>query len=192
MAELKIVRMSVDEFFSWQPRQEKLYELVDGVPVLSLKMMSGATLRHDRVTVSVIAELFGQLKGSGCRPTTSDVAVQIPHGNIRRPDITVDCGQAKSDRELVAASPRAVFEVLSPSTLSFDRFRKLEEYKTVESIAAIVLIDTEAPQVTVHRRRGGRWLSETHEGLKAAIDLSSEIGAVVSLADVYDGVAFDA
>ena len=191
MAELKIERMTPEEFFAWQLRQEKLYELVDGCPVLPLKMMSGATLRHDRVTVNLIASLFAQLRGSRCRPTTSDVAVRIPKGNIRRPDITIECGEAKSDRELVAAEPRVVIEVLSPSTLSFDRFRKLEEYKTVESLAAILLVDTEAAQVTVHRRQDGNWLAITHEGLESVIELPG-VNASIRLADMYDGVTFDA
>jgi Uma2 family endonuclease len=189
MAERKIARMSVDEFLDWQLRQDKLYELVDGVPVLPLKMMSGATLRHDRVTINVILQLGNQLKGTGYRPTTSDVAIRIPNGNIRRPDITIECGVAKSDRELTAAEPRIVIEVLSPSTLSFDRFRKLEEYKTVQSLRVVLLIDTEAPQVTVHRRDGQVWGSETLEGLDGVVALP-EVGAAVALKDLYDGVEF--
>jgi hypothetical protein len=29
--------MSQDEFFAWQERQDRLYELVDGAPILPLK-----------------------------------------------------------------------------------------------------------------------------------------------------------
>ena len=191
MAELKIERMTAEEFDDWQLRQGKLYELIDGVPVLPLKMLAGATLRHDRVRVNVILLLGAQLKGTGCRPTTSDVAVRIPNGNVRRPDMTIECGEARSDRELVAASPRVVIVVLSPSTLSFDRFRKLEEYETVDGLAVLLLIDTEAPQVTVHRRRGDRWVAEAIKGMREAIDLP-EIGARIAFADLYAGVKFEA
>lgn len=121
---------------------------------------------------------------------TSDVAVRIPAGNIRRPDITVDCGTPTSDREMVAAEPRAVIEVLSPSTLSFDRFRKLEEYKTVPSLAVILLVDTEAPQVTVYRRKGEAWSFEAVEGREAVLDLEP-IGARLALSDLYEGIAFE-
>ena len=33
--------MSQEEFFAWQEKQDKLYELVDGHPVLPLKMIDG-------------------------------------------------------------------------------------------------------------------------------------------------------
>jgi Uma2 family endonuclease len=90
MAEPLLRRMTQDEFFAWQERQEHLHELVDGIPVLPLKMMTGASQRHDRVAVNVIASLHGQLRGGPCRPTTDDLAVRIPSGNVRRPDVTVE------------------------------------------------------------------------------------------------------
>jgi len=189
MPQPEAARMTVDQFLDWQLRQERLHELVDGVPVLPLKMMTGATQRHDRVVVNALAGLVNQLRGKPCRPMTDDVAVRIPSGNIRRPDITVDCGKG-SDREMTATEPRVVIEVLSPSTLSFDRFRKVEEYKTVGSMQVIVLIDTEAPQVTVHRRTAEVWSAETVEGIDAAIELQ-EIDARLQLADLYEGVSFD-
>ena len=45
-------KMTVEEFFEWQLSQDKNYELVDGVPVLTVKAMTGATSRHDTVTVN--------------------------------------------------------------------------------------------------------------------------------------------
>lgn len=191
MAEPKLNRMTVEQYFDWQLKQDKLFELVDGIPVLPMKMMAGASLRHDRVTVNAILLLGNQLKGRRCRPTTSDVAVRIPKGNIRRPDITVECGEPKSDRELVAADPQVVIEVLSPSTMSFDRFRKLEEYKTVPGLNTILLVDTEAAQVAMHRRDGEAWHVETFEGLDKIVDLAG-VGAALPLKDLYDGVAFSA
>ena len=182
--------MTPDEFFEWQLRQEKLYELVDGLPILPLKMKTGATQRHDRAVVNTLLALGNQLRGNPCRPTIDDLAVRIPKGNIRRPDITIECGKP-GDRDMTVAEPRVVFEVLSPSTMSFDRFRKLEEYKTVPDIAVIVMLDTEAPQATVHRRSAGIWKSEMVEGLEAFIDLP-EVGARLALAEIFEGIRFDA
>ena len=181
--------MTPEEFPAWQMRQDKLYEFVDDLPLLPLKMMAGATQRHDRVVINAIGRLVNQLRGKPCRPMTSDVAVLIPEGNFHGPDITVECGTPASDRELTAADPRVVMEVLSPSTLSFDRFRKLEEYKTMPDLKVILLIDTEVPQVAVHRRDGERWRVDTLVGLDHIIDLA-EIGAALPLRDPYKGVGF--
>jgi len=83
MAEPQLRRMTAEEFFAWQEKQDKLYELVDGLPVLPLKMMTGASRAHDRAVVNIIVSLGNQLRGGPCRPTTDDLAVRIPAGNVR-------------------------------------------------------------------------------------------------------------
>jgi Uma2 family endonuclease len=190
MGEPQLKRMTAEEFLAWQERQDRLYELVDGVPILPPKMMTGASQAHDRVVVNIIATLHNQLRGSPCRPTTDDLALRIPAGNIRRPDVTIECGQA-GPRELLVREPRAVFEVLSPSTMSFDRFRKVREYQTIESLAYILLVDTEAPRIDlISRVDDGSWLQSQHDGVEAVIDLTA-VGASLRLTDVYEGVSFE-
>lgn len=82
--------MSVEEFYLWCRDQEERYELVDGVPV-PLRAMSGASTRHDAISVNIIGALFNQLRGTDCRPTTPDTAVRTAIRRIRRPDVTVEC-----------------------------------------------------------------------------------------------------
>ena len=191
MAEPELRRMSQDEFFAWQERQDRLYELVDGIPLLPLKMMTGASQAHDRVVVNIIAALHRQLRGTPCRPTTDDLAVRIPAGNVRRPDVSVECGQA-GRRELAVREPRVVIEVLSPSTMSFDRIRKLPEYQTIASVAHILLVDTEAPRIDLlSREPDGGWVQSQHDGLDTRIDLPA-IHASLELADVFEGLDFAA
>lgn len=190
MAEPQLRRMTPDEFLAWQEKQDKLYELVDGLPVLPLKMMTGATQTHDRVAVNIIATLHRKLRGGPCRPTTDDLAVRIPAGNVRRPDITVECGEA-GRREMTVRDPRVVVEVLSPSTRTFDRFRKLVECQSIESVQHILLVDTEAPRIdVVTRGAAAGWSTSQYEGLDAIIELPA-IDANLKLADVFEGVVFD-
>jgi Uma2 family endonuclease len=189
MAEPKPRRMTPEEFFEWQKRQDKNYELVDGVPVLPLKSMVGATSRHDTVTVNAILLLGNQLRGKPFRPRTQDQAIRLPSQRVRRPDLLVECG-SPSPESMEADEPRVVLEVLSPSTLRYDRFQKLEEYKTHPAIRVILLIDTEAPQLTVWRRTVDAWERTEQEGVEAIVDLP-EIGAKLPLAELYDGVTFE-
>jgi Uma2 family endonuclease len=190
MAERQLRRMTVDEFFAWQAKQDKLYELVDGVPVLPLKMMTGASQAHDRVVVNIIRELSNQLRRGPCRPTTDDLAVRIPSRNIRRPDVTVECGEAGL-RDMAVADPRVVIEVLSPSTMSFDRVRKLPEYQSIASMAHILLVDTEQPRIDLWSREpDGSWRTFALDGLDAKLELPA-VGASLSLADIYEGLTFE-
>lgn len=187
MAERLQKRMSVEEFFDWQQRQDRNYELVDGVPVMTVKAMTGATDRHDRVTVNAIAVLHQKLRGKPCRPKTSDTSV-ITFRGTRRPDVLVECGKPHP-RSMAADEPRLVIEILSPSTTRYDRFQKLSEYQQHRSIAVILLVDTEAPQVSVWRRAYDAWSSHEVAGLDATIDLP-EIATDLPLAELYYDVAF--
>ena len=190
MAEPKLHRMTADEFLAWQQKQERLYELVDGLPVLPLKMMTGASQAHDRAVVNIIASLHQKLRGGPCRPTTDDLAVRIPAGNVRRSDVTIECGQADR-RDMTVREPRIVVEVLSPSTMSFDRFKKVLEYQTLPALTHILLVDTEVPRIDVLTRSGtDTWASTRYEGLDAAIELPS-ITASLRLAEVYEGIEFE-
>ncbi len=189
MAEKVARRMTVEEFFEWQEGQDRNYELVDGVPVLTVKAMTGATVRHDTVTVNIIVSLGTKLRGGPCRPRTDDQSIVTSRGT-RRPDISIECGKPH-DRSMATDEPRVVVEVLSPSTTRYDRFQKLEEYKQHPAIRVILLVDTELPRVTVWRRdRDGQWTNDEIAGLGGTIPLP-EIGAELPLADIYADLNFE-
>jgi Uma2 family endonuclease len=186
MSQRAILRMTADEFLEWDLTQpDQRHELVDGVPVA----MTGASQRHDQVVVNTMLQLGARLRGGPCRLFTSDLAVRIPSGQIRRPDVGVHCG-AFNEGAVFAAEPRLVVEVLSPSTRTFDRLRKVEEYKSVESLAHILLIDPDAPEVMLWSRDGiGAWVLAIIKGLEATADLPA-LGVSLRLADLYDGLRF--
>jgi Uma2 family endonuclease len=180
-----VTQMSAEEFLEWGLHQELRYELVDGVPVA----MAGAKQRHDRIVASVLGMLYNLLRGHKCRQFTADLAVRIPVGNIRRPDAGIDCGLPDDDAT-TAIAPILVLEVLSPSTRDFDMFGKLEEYKTVPTLAHIVIVDPDTPQVFHWSRlQNESWRHELLEGLDAAIQIP-EIEGTLDLASLYEGLTF--
>jgi Uma2 family endonuclease len=190
MAEVLQKKMTVEEFFEWQQGQDKNYELVDGVPVLPIKSMTGATDRHDRITVNTIATLHQRLRGKPCRPKTADTSIRTFRGT-RRPDVSVECGRP-DPKSMAADEPRLIVEILSPSTTRYDRFQKLTEYQQHPTIKVILLVDTEAPQVTVWRSGSGSgWSSNEITGFDATIELP-EIDAALPLSELYLDVTFDA
>ena len=178
--------MTVDEFFAWQERQPDRYELVDGQP---LRMMAGAKNVHDDIVVNVISTLRERLRGGPCRPFTGDGAVETYPGQIRRPDIGVDCGKRDANA-FKAADPRLVVEVLSPSTRDFNSFRKLEEYKSIAGLSHVLLVEPNEPLVAVWSRGDDAMWSEIRiSEMDASIDLTA-LDCTLPLAEIYDGVAF--
>ena len=188
MADSARLTMTPEDFFVWQRDQDELYELVDGQPVPRHRMMTGASMQHDRTTVNVIVSLGTQLRGTSCRPTTADIALRTSIRGLRRPDVMVECAPLVPDT-YEAREPKLVVEVASPSTTTIDQTRKVEDYKRHPTLASILLVETLKPQALLYRRLGDGWDIETFEGLDAVIALP-EIGATLSLAEIYDGLSF--
>lgn len=180
--------MTPEEFFDWQSGQDELYELVDGHPVPRHRMMTGASMQHDRATVNIIISLGNQLRGKPCRPMTADIAIRTSIKGLRRPDVMVEYATLVPDTYEVR-EPKLVVEVASPSTTSIDQTRKVEEYKRHPTLAYILLVETLKPQALLYAREGDSWEIETFEGVEAVIALPA-IGAALALPDIYDGLSF--
>jgi Uma2 family endonuclease len=184
MAEPATTYMSEDVFFEFVQTAEGRFELVDGEPV----MMAGAKQRHQAVVMNTAGSLYSQLRGRKCRPTTADTAVSTTGGNVRYPDVVVDCGP-RNDEAMQATTPTLVIEVLSRSTRSFDSHRKVKEYKSHPDIKYILLVDTDNACSLLHFREGDGWQELLYDNLDDVIEFP-EIGASLALRDIYDGLEF--
>lgn len=186
MNDLAIRAWTLDEFFAWQEGQEERYELVSGFP---LRMMTGASNRHDVIVVNLTAELRLRLRGSGCRPFSADTGVETFRGQIRRPDVGIHCGEIDLE-DFVSRNPIVVFEVLSPSTRDFDRFRKIWEYMAVSSIRHIVFVETREPLIYLWTRDDrGDWSEETVRDINETLVLRA-IDIALTLSEIYQDVRF--
>ncbi len=186
MAEPSPRPWTVEQFFAWQERQADRFELVGGFP---LKMMVGVRNVHDDVVVNIIVALGNLLRGKPCRPFTGESSLETLAGQIRRPDVGIDCGR-RDPNGFKAAEPRMVLEVLSPGTRDFDTFEKLGEYKTVETLDHIVFVDPDSAEV-VHWTRSPdrRWERTVIDDLDGRLDLVT-LGVTLPLREIYDGVTF--
>ena len=186
MANLKHKEMSADEFLIWNLSQDERFELVDGFPV-PLRSMAGASDAHDSIVVNVIAALKLQLRGSDCRPSTSDKALRTSIKRVRRPDVTIECSSV-DPKSYESRNPIAVFEVLSPTTRKIDRNVKLEEYKRHPTLHTIVHIDPDLMDVLLYvRATNGQWDIERHDQAEATVKITGTPVAL-ALSDIYDGV----
>ena len=176
--------MSFDRYIEWEKQQERRHELVNGV----ITLMAGGTAAHNRVCRNVLLSLQLRLRGKPCEPFGSDMKVRIPQGNVRYPDVTVDCGKPKPS-DLWAAEPRVIVEVLSPSTEWFDQTQKLEEYQSIPSVMHVAFLSQNRPFGRVWTRAGSAWTSVDADGAGAAFAFPA-IEADVPLSEAYDGVEF--
>jgi Uma2 family endonuclease len=185
MADAAQKLMTIDDFFVWQQSQDERYELVEGVPV---KLMTGASEIHDVVVINVIRELSNQLRGKRCRTATADLAIKTKIRSLRRADVLVTCdGDAPRGDSYAARNPRMVVEVLSPSNTGAPWQRKLEEYRRLDGLTYILIIDPALEQAIFLHKVGEQWEHEDYDGREGVIELPV-IESRLAMAEVYDGI----
>ena len=178
--------MTVEEFFGWCQKQDKRYELLDGVPV-PLRPMNGVSTAHDRIASNIIGVVGGQLRGSPCWATTPDTALRTSIKRVRRPDVTIECAPPDL-KSYESRNPIAAFEILSPTTQMTDKLVKLPEYMRHPKLRTIVIVVPERRAVVVYSRDSeGQWDSDEFHDPAHLIDIAGT-SAKISLADIYDGV----
>lgn len=78
--------------------------------------------------------------------------------------------------------------MLSPSTESYDRGRKFEHYRSIESLTGYLLVASDRMHVDLHARQtDGRWLLTDASLAEEMIELPS-IAYTLKLADLYEKV----
>ncbi len=177
--------MTLAEFLEWEERQPLRYEF-DGVGPIA---MTGGTAGHADVQRNLAIAVGGRLRGKSCRFYGSDLKFQVAEGHVRYPDGMVVCSPVDRTATVIY-DPVIVFEVLSPSTTRDDRIVKAREYQATPSVQRYVMLEQDAVGATVYARSGNAW---THEILVADSILAlPEIGVSLPLAELYEGVVFEA
>jgi len=151
--------------------------------------MAGATNGHNEIAGNALATLHAALRGKPCRPFNSDTKVRIElsgHTRFYYPDAMVVCSpNPRSDH--FQDHPVVVIEIMSDSTRRIDHGEKCDTYLRIPSLMVLLLAESEAVAVTVHRRTpAGGFAVEYHAGTDAVIPLP-EIDAELALADLYAG-----
>jgi Uma2 family endonuclease len=88
-------------------------------------------------------------------------------------------------------NPTLIIEVLSPSTEGYDRGKKFEHYRALESLQEYVLVSQDSHHIErFARQQYGQWLFTDATGLDAVLDLPS-IGCTLAVADVYEKITLE-
>ncbi|MFN8494786.1 MAG: Uma2 family endonuclease [Caldilineaceae bacterium] len=155
--------------------------------------MAGASERHNLISLNVAAELRAQLRKRTCRAYSSDMRVKISAtGLYTYPDVVVVCGKPQFEDEDndTLLNPTVLVEVLSKSTESYDRGKKFENYRTLDSLTEYLLIAQDRSYIEHYvRQADNQWLLSEAKALEDVIELPT-IECKLALADVYDKVDF--
>jgi Uma2 family endonuclease len=160
------------------------HEFLDGV----MWAMAGGSPDHARVAGNVITLLNTQLADQRRSAFSSDLRIRVKStGLATYPDVTVVCGELELDpddsKRQTVVNPKVIVEVLSPTTERYDRGDKLDHYKRIPSLEAVVLVAHDERRIDVWTRTGDGWQLTTGRGADS-VDLAA-IGCALALESVY-------
>jgi Uma2 family endonuclease len=161
-----------EEYLAFERQAAYKNEYLDG----EIFATTGASRRHNLITVNLAAALSPQLRGRPCEAYVSEMRVRIPERGYVYPDAVVVCGEPQfEDGHLdTLLNPTILIEVLSESTERYDRGKKFSFYRTIESLAEYILIAQDEHKVEQYvRQPDGRWLLSDHRSLEGVIELAS-------------------
>lgn len=135
---------------------DAVYELVDGVIV----MMTNPNQNHEQIVGNIGAPLKLAMDKRGCRTYQGGMRVQISDNmqgvDKTKPDVVVPCGPTNGLSNFIT-DPLVIVEVLSPSTMDYDRGDKLDFYKLIPTMRHIVIAYQDQMRIEHYRRVPGGW-----------------------------------
>ena len=156
-----------------------------------MSALSGANHAHNLLVSNLVRELSQQLRHGPCEVYPSDMRLRITAtGLYTYPDVAVVCGSPEflAGKETTLLNPKVVVEVLSPSTEAYDRGRKFEHYRTLDSLDTYLLAASDRVSVHLYTRGpGGQWSLIIADRREDTPDLPT-IGCRLALSDIYEKV----
>jgi Uma2 family endonuclease len=191
-----IEHLDFDAFIVAYGESDVRYEMYDG----EVFAMSGGSRRHSLVSVSALIALRSRARNRGCEAHGPDFYVRPDDDNrsAMSPDAYVRCGPPSPDNQRYASDPVVIVEVLSPSTMQFDRGEKLRRYQKFESLQHVIILyqDEYRAEMWTRPLEGAvetdvdgnlLWTHTVANGLSASLNIEA-LGDTIGLDEFYDGV----
>jgi len=106
------------------------------------------------------------------------------------PDVMVSCSAKDHAAEQFLSQPTLIIEVLSDSTVAFDRGDKFAAYRKLESLKEYVIVDIAPRRVECYRRTPENdWLM--HEYLADDVCEFQSLGVSVPMAEIFENAAVE-
>ena len=191
MSTAPLPRLTYEEYDLLEKRTGQKYEYHNG----EVFAMSGASGIHVWIASNISHAIGTPARSKGCWDFGSDLRVAIPNsGRYLHPDYSIVCGKLTPEQpgRQAFTNLKVIFEILSPSTESYDRGAKFELYSRIPSLEEYVLIAQDQYAIDKFRRQenSSSWTLTRYRGADAILELES-LEIAVPLAEIYHGVDFD-
>jgi Uma2 family endonuclease len=195
-----IDHLDFDAFIAAYGERDVRYEMYDG----EVFAMSGGSENHSLVSLNAAFALRQRAKPRGCTTHGPDLYVrrQDDRTSAMSPDAYVRCGPPLPKGQRFADDPVVIVEVLSPTTMRYDRGEKLQRYFKFGTVQNVIILYqdeyraemwTRPPVGAVETDIDGNllWTHTVANGLASSLTIEA-LGDTIGLAEFYDGVAIAA
>ena len=145
------VAMTEAEYLAFEESSEIKHEFCQGY----VYDMSGGSGNHGKISVNVSTQLSNQLFDTSCYVVSSDLRIHIASKQAYRyPDVSAFCEPLAyiEGRTDGATNPIMLVEVVSPSSAGRDYKDKLNEYTTIPTLQAYLLVEQDQPRLAHYIR----------------------------------------
>ena len=189
MGAISKTKLTSEEYLAKERKAEYKSEYFNG----EIYAMAGANRKHNKIVGNLTGLVWQHLKGKDCEFYPNDMRVFVPKtGLYTYPDLVVVCGEPKFQDKVfdTLLNPTLLVEVISESTESYDRGKKFQHYRSIESLQEYVLVSQDEAGIEKYIKQGsGFWVLSEAFGLDAKIKLDS-IDCEIALSEVFDKVNF--
>ena len=133
-------------------QEERREELIGGKAV----MMSPASINHVFVAGNIYGIFRDYLRGKSCVPLMDGAKVYLTEEDHLVPDVMVVCDRSKIKKNYVEGAPDLAVEVLSPSTMRYDRGKKKDAYEAA-GVPEYWLVDWQHKSIEVYLLEDGHY-----------------------------------
>jgi len=173
-----------EEYLAIEREAEFKSEYFDG----EMFAMTGASRKHNLIAGNTFASLHRKLRSQRYEIYMGDMRVKVnPTGLYTYPDIVFVCDTPEfEDSDLdTLMNPLVIIEVLSPSTESYDRGKKFENYRTISSLAEYIMISQNRNYIEHFiRQNDNTWLFR-ETGNKAGVIQIASVECELTMEEMY-------
>lgn len=152
--------ISPKEYLAMERASDEKHEYFDG----QVYNMSGASLKHIKISVNLTIQIGKFLEDSDCNVLTENMrTTNSDRSAYMYPDVTIVCGkeELEDDKFDTLLNPSVIFEILSPSTQNVDKGRKLLYYQLIPSLKEYFMVDTLKQRIYIAKKQeNGKWAFE--------------------------------
>jgi Uma2 family endonuclease len=177
-----VARKEYCSYEDWLEMDERIRaELVDG----ELYMMAAPEQRHQEILTELLRQLATFLRGHPCKvfPAPFGVRLSQNEDTVFEPDIVVVCDKTKLNGKICDGVPDLVVEIISPSSMRYDRVFKFNRYLRA-GVREYWIVDGETNSIQAYTLENGQYIAAVYSDTDTA-PVGVLEGCNISLSDVF-------